>query len=308
LAKGELKSPQVEAYIDRQRIGGCLVDEGAAVNVMLNWLMDDLGIQVTQSTSLKLKVVDQRCVKSLGLIAKIPITVNGVTVDVDFHVLNISETRGGYPLILGRPWLKAVRAVNYWEKGNMRIGPHQHRVSIQVIPDAEEGTKRVSSPEDSSDEEYDSWTSECTTTESSSDSEADLFALESLPQVVTQSMEHLEDETATLTRLEDTLQLIKFGPSLTNIEKDAFQSLVIEFAEIFVTRHQDLPSVILEEHTIDSKDGFKPIREKQRRMAPDKSAFLKAELDRLLEGGFITQVKNTEWVSPVVIVPKKGGK
>jgi hypothetical protein len=95
-------------------------------------------------------------VKSLGLIAKIPITVNGVTVDVDFHVLNISETRGGYPLILGRPWLKAVRAINYWEKCNMQIGPHQHRVSIQVIPDAEEGTKRVSSPEESSDKEYDS--------------------------------------------------------------------------------------------------------------------------------------------------------
>ena len=35
---------------------------------------------------------------------------------------------------------------------------------------------------------------------------------------------------------------------------------------------------------------------------------LKAELDRLLEGGFITQVTNTEWISPVVIVPKKGGK
>jgi hypothetical protein len=52
LAKGELKSPQVEAYIDRQRIGGCLVDGGAVVNVMSNWLMDDLGMQVTKSTSL----------------------------------------------------------------------------------------------------------------------------------------------------------------------------------------------------------------------------------------------------------------
>jgi hypothetical protein len=66
--------------------------------------------------------------------------------------------------------------------------------------------------------------------------------------------------------------------------------------------------VILEEHTIDLKDGCKPVREKQRRMAPDKSTILKAELDRLLEGGFITQVKNTEWVSPMDIVPKKGGK
>jgi hypothetical protein len=52
----------------------------------------------------------------------------------------------------------------------------------------------------------------------------------------------------------------------------------------------------------------KSVRALQRRMAPDKMIILKGELDCLLEGGFITQVKNTEWVSPVVIVPKKGGK
>jgi hypothetical protein len=97
LAKGELKSPQVEVYIDRQRISGCLIDGGAAVNVMSNWLLDDLDLQVTKSTSLKLKVADQRCIKSLGLITKVPVTVNGITVDVDFHVLNISKTRGAYP-------------------------------------------------------------------------------------------------------------------------------------------------------------------------------------------------------------------
>jgi hypothetical protein len=256
-----------------------------------------------------LKVADQRCVKSLGLITKVPVTVTGITVDVDFHVLNISETQGGYPLILERLWLKAVRAVNYWERSNMKIGPHQHRVNIQVIlDDDDDSNKKLSSLEESSDQEYDLWTSNCTTTESSSDSEANLFALETLPQVVTQSMEHLEDEAAMLARVEDILRLMKFGPSLTDKEKDAFQSLVIEFAEIFMTRHQDFPSVILEEHTIDLKDEFKPVRERQRRMALEKSAILKAELDRLLEDGFITHVKNTEWVSPVVIVPKKGGK
>jgi hypothetical protein len=44
LAKGELKSPQVETYIDKQRISGCLVDGGAVVNVMSNWLLDDLDL------------------------------------------------------------------------------------------------------------------------------------------------------------------------------------------------------------------------------------------------------------------------
>jgi hypothetical protein len=66
--------------------------------------------------------------------------------------------------------------------------------------------------------------------------------------------------------------------------------------------------IALEEHHIDLKDNVNPVRIKQRRMAPDKARILKDELDRLLEGGFITHVKNMEWVSLVVIVPKKGGK
>jgi hypothetical protein len=94
-------------------------------------------------------------VKSLGLITKVPIIVNGIIVEIDFHILNIVEACGGYPLIMGRPWLKAVRAVNYWERGNMKIGPHQHKVSIQVIPDAADTNRIFSSPEESSNEEYD---------------------------------------------------------------------------------------------------------------------------------------------------------
>jgi hypothetical protein len=34
---------------------------------------------------------------------------------------------------------------------------------------------------------------------------------------------------------------------------------------------------------------------------------LKAELDRLLAGKFIDSITNIQWVSPMVIVPKKGG-
>jgi hypothetical protein len=158
------------------------------------------------------------------------------------------------------------------------------------------------------DRKYDSWTSDYTSSDSSSDSKAELFSLDSLPQVVTGAMSHLEDEYVEPTKSEKILQLVKFGPNLSHGEKDELQDLVKEFAELFITRHQDLPNIVLEEHHIELKENVKPVRERQKRMAPEKAAILKAELDRLLEGGLIIQVKNTEWVSPVVIVPKKGGK
>lgn len=104
------------------------------------------------------------------------------------------------------------------------------------------------------------------------------------------------------------LRLVQFGPSLSGEEKSALQELVLEYSDLFVSCHQNLPTITLEEHRIELVAGAKPTRARQQRMAPEKMRILKDELDKLLEGGFIVQVRNTEWVSPVVIVPKKGGK
>ena len=35
---------------------------------------------------------------------------------------------------------------------------------------------------------------------------------------------------------------------------------------------------------------------------------IKAEIDRLIEANFIYEIEHTEWVSPIVVVPKKNGK
>jgi len=106
----------------------------------------------------------------------------------------------------------------------------------------------------------------------------------------------------------EILKKIEFGPLLSLQERDALVKIVREFAHLFITRHQDLPSITLEEHHIDLLEGAKPIRIRQRHLVPDKASILKAEIDKLLEGGFIIPVKNADWVLPVVIVPKKGGK
>ena len=35
---------------------------------------------------------------------------------------------------------------------------------------------------------------------------------------------------------------------------------------------------------------------------------IKAEIDRLIEANFIYEIEHIEWVSPIVVVPKKNGK
>jgi hypothetical protein len=63
----------------------------------------------------------------------------------------------------------------------------------------------------------------------------------------------------------------------------------------------------LGEHAIDLQEGAVPVRQRQYRLNPRYSLMVKEEIDRLLEAGFIYPVNNSEWVSPIVVVPKKVG-
>ncbi|KAL3693229.1 hypothetical protein R1sor_006880 [Riccia sorocarpa] len=66
--------------------------------------------------------------------------------------------------------------------------------------------------------------------------------------------------------------------------------------------------VTLEQHKIELEDGAKPIRQKQRRVSPSMAEMVKEEINKLRVAGFIHEIENSEWVSPIVVVRKKNGK
>ena len=121
----------------------------------------------------------------------------------------------------------------------------------------------------------------------------DLYALDFLLQVQTNSMSHLDNLAMVLSWHEELLQFVQFSPTLTKEENSKFQGLVLKYLHHFVSRHQDLPTNTLEEHCIWLLPRANPVCARQRRMTPDKVRILKNKLDKPLEGGFITQVRNT---------------
>ena len=62
------------------------------------------------------------------------------------------------------------------------------------------------------------------------------------------------------------------------------------------------------EHKIELQPETKPIRQMRYRMNPNYTTKVKKQFDKYLEAGFIYPVDKTEWLSPIVIVPKKNGK
>nr|AAT85175.1 putative polyprotein [Oryza sativa Japonica Group] len=62
------------------------------------------------------------------------------------------------------------------------------------------------------------------------------------------------------------------------------------------------------EHRLAVRPGARPVRQKVRRQAPERQAFIREEVARLLEAGFIREVIHPEWLANPVVVPKANGK
>nr|ABA96229.2 retrotransposon protein, putative, unclassified [Oryza sativa Japonica Group] len=94
------------------------------------------------------------------------------------------------------------------------------------------------------------------------------------------------------------------------VPEDALVSFLRANADIFAWRPADMPGVPREviEHRLAVRPGARPVRQKVRRQAPERQAFIREEVARLLEAGFIREVIHPEWLANPVVVPKANGK
>lgn len=55
------------------------------------------------------------------------------------------------------------------------------------------------------------------------------------------------------------------------------------------------------------EDNFKSVIQPQRRLNPNMREAVKKEVTKLLDAGVIYPISDSAWISPVQVVPKKGG-
>ena len=83
-----------------------------------------------------------------------------------------------------------------------------------------------------------------------------------------------------------------------------------EYKDVFAWSYRDLKGVdlLICQHTIPMKDNLKPSRQRPYTCNDTFAKKIKEEIDKLMEVEFIYEIEHTDWVSPIVVVPKKNGK
>ena len=109
---------------------------------------------------------------------------------------------------------------------------------------------------------------------------------------------------------EEHPKIVKVSVNLEEDFKQDLKALLQEFIDVFAWDYSDLkgmdPQVY--KHKINLKEDAVPVIQQRYRMNPNYAKQVKEELDKLLNVGFIVPVEKAEWLSPIVVVPKKSGK
>src|ERR1043165_6884696 len=94
---------------------------------------------------------------------------------------------------------------------------------------------------------------------------------------------------------------IKIGAGLENSVKERLIQMLRDYIEVFAWSYEDMPGLDIDivVHRLPSKVGFLPVKQKVRRMHPEMSEKIKAEVMKQFNAGFLAVTSYPQWVANV---------
>ena len=116
-------------------------------------------------------------------------------------------------------------------------------------------------------------------------------------------------ETVNLGTEEDRKK-VQVGANHEPSVKERLILLLNEYVEIFAWSYEDMPGLDTDivVHHLPTKEDCPPVKQKVRRMRPEMSEKIKAEVMKQFNAGFLAVTSYPQWIANVVPVPKKDGK
>nr|XP_027086548.1 uncharacterized protein LOC113708287 [Coffea arabica] len=97
---------------------------------------------------------------------------------------------------------------------------------------------------------------------------------------------------------------IYISSCMTPEEEKEYVDLLLEFKDVFAWNYSEMPGLDprVAVHNLSVQRGTKPIKQTQRHFRPELIPLIENEINRLIESGFIRNVKYPTWISSIVPV------
>ena len=300
-----------------------------------------LGLGEARPTTVTLQLADRSLKHPRGIIEDVLVKVDKFIFPAYFIVLDMEEDKE-IPIILGRPFLATGRAMIDVQRGELKLRVQEDEVKFNVfeavrypaesdtcfmaeiveaivsnrsgLTDPLEASLVENESENLSEEaeEYVKWM------DSFGHNRRKYF--ESLGEGAKTSVPSVEQPPKMEQKplpshlkyaylgVESTLPVI-ISASLTALEEEKLLRVLRDHKHALGWSLADLkgihPSMCM--HRILLEDGHKPSVEAQRRLNPTMKEVVRKEVLKWLDTGVIYPISDSAWVSPVQVVPKKGG-
>ncbi|CAA7020044.1 unnamed protein product [Microthlaspi erraticum] len=308
-----------------------LCDLGSSVNLMPYSVAKLLGITDFKPTKISLVFADRSVRRPVGVIMDVPIMVGDCYIPADFVVLEL-EHQPKDPLILGRPFLATAGAIIDVKNGKIDLHLGDIVMNFEVNKSMEKPTvdgqafwigELAETREEVLDELLliDPLELALTKAENEEEEEPDIDKSQEVSQtkVKFDPWCPLRAPKAELKQLPVGLRYEYLGPNETYpvivnaaLTKEETALLVRE-----LRKHRKALGYSLDDltgispelctHRIILEDESSSSIEHQRRLNPNLKEVVKKEIMKLLKAGVIYPISDSAWVSPVHVVPKKGG-
>ncbi|GJU58860.1 reverse transcriptase domain-containing protein [Tanacetum coccineum] len=277
--------------IGHLHINNALAGLGASISLMPYTMYEKLGLGEPKPTRMSLELANRSIQYSRGIAENVLIKIDKFFLPIDLVILDMREG-SRITIILGRPFLETARAMIdvFNKKITLKVGDEE------VIYDVDQSIKR---PPTEDDECYGiddlDTTLHLKTQELLEDDQIDSFLLNNLEKYIDQS--DLEscgkagDDYAfknPIRRIKKVLEKCK-GAIAWKISD--IKGISLSFC---------IYKILIEEN-------FKLVIQPQRRLNPKVQDVVRNKIVRLLDSGLIYPILDSPWVSPIHVVPKKGG-
>ncbi|MCO5607805.1 hypothetical protein L7F22_062006 [Adiantum nelumboides] len=192
-----------------------------------------------------------------------------------------------------------------WGIGMLELQPHKgakkgKSVHIDLRDGKHESLDLETSVDEFSSFDYSTLEEESTVTDESDSSQAEIMGVVLTKPAMVSLINISQVGEGKLAKM--------LAKDLTQEERQAYLTMLEGYPKLFIDDYDQIVGVSMMQHHINLKDGAKPVVQWLRRLGVVQQNALLSKLRKLLNVGFIYLVEDSEWVSPIVVTPKKNGK